>query len=100
MFIPMDIIYYIWLFDPRYVFRNSKWYIINRLNLTNYASLLDKPLIVPRLFDGAIFGYMVHFKNPAYQLIYTKLLIEEEEVHRIIFEKTTPRIYGMVHFIK
>lgn len=96
----MDIIFYIWLFDRRYVFRNSKWYIINRLNLTNHIS---KPPIIPRLFENAIIGYMVHFKNPAYKLIYTKLLIEEEEVHRIIFEKTTADdtcIYGMVHFIK
>lgn len=99
----MDIIYYIWLFDRRYVFRHSKWYIINQLNLTNYVSLLDKPLIVPRLFENAIFGYMVHFQNPAYKLIYTKLLKEEEEVHRIIFEKTSVDdicIYGTVYFIK
>lgn len=87
MFIPMDIIYYIWLFDSRYVLRNSKWHIINRLNLTNYVSLLDRPLIVPRLFGNAIFGYAVHFVNPAYKLNYTKLLLEDEEIHRISFEK-------------
>lgn len=87
MFIPMDIIYYIWSFDSRYVFRNSKWYIINKLNLTNYVSLLDRPLIVPRLFDNSIFGYIVHFSNPAHKLIYTKLLVEDEEIHRIVFTK-------------
>ena len=86
MFIPIDIIHYIWLFDSRYVFRNSKWVIINPLNLTNYVSLLDKPLIVPRLFNHAIFGYMVQFKNPAHKLFYTKLLAEDEEIHRIAFE--------------
>ena len=87
MFIPIDLIYYIWLFDSRYVFRNSKWCIINPLNLTNYVSLLDRPLIVPRLFNHAIFGYMVHFANPAHKLIYTKLLVEDEEIHRIAFTK-------------
>jgi hypothetical protein len=48
--------------------------------------LLDRPLIVPRLFNHAIFGYMVQFKNPAHKLIYTKLLAEDEEIHRIAFE--------------
>ena len=98
MFIPLDIIYYIWSFDSRYVFRNSKWRIINKLNLTNYVSLLDRPRISPRLFNNAVIGYIVHFENPVYKLIYTKLLVEDEEIHRILFEKRV--ITWNVHFIK
>lgn len=87
MFIPLDLVYYIWLFDSRYILRNSKWRIINKLILTNYVSLLDRPLIVPRLLNNAVFGYMVNFTNPELKLIYTKLLIEDEVVHRIALEK-------------
>ena len=100
MFIPLDLIYYIWLFDSRYILRNSKWYIINQLILTNYVSLINKPPIVPRLFDNSIFGYMVHFTNPEFKLIYTKMLVEDEPKHRVVFvKKTADNISWDIHFI-
>ena len=83
----MDIIYYILLFDRRFIMRQSKLIMINPLVLTNYAILNNKPRIVPNIFDKIVYGYIVHFHNQVFKMKYTKLLVNGELEHRYIFVK-------------
>jgi hypothetical protein len=90
----MDIIYYILLFDRRFIMRQSKLIIINPLVLTNYAILNNKPRIVPNIFDEIVYGYIVHFHNPAFKMKYNKLPVDGEYEHRYIFEKNVENRSG------
>lgn len=83
----MDIIYYILLFDRRFIMRQSKLIMINPLVLTNYAILNNKPRIVPNIFDKIVYGYIVHFHNQVFKMKYNKLLVDGELKHRYIFVK-------------
>jgi len=82
------------LFDRRFIMRQSKLIMINPLVLTNYGNLLNKPLIVPNIFDEIVYGYIVHFHNPVFKMKYIKLLVEGDFEHRIIFEKNVENRTG------
>jgi hypothetical protein len=87
--LPMHIVRYILLFDSRFVMRNPKKLImINKLDLTPYLFLLNKPLIVPKIMENINYGYMVNFHNKMFKLYYTKLMVNDEIImYRIVFEK-------------
>lgn len=101
MQLPLELIYYILLFDRRFVMRESKLITINKLILSNYEELLNKPLIVPNIVNELVYGYIVHFHSPLFKIKYSKFLDMDnnEMVHRLMFEKNMAKSSYMVVYV-
>ena len=81
--LPEELKWYILLFDRRFVMRHGKLMIINRLDLTRYKKVLNRPPIcLEEYCDSQVKESLVYFSNPTYKLFYNL------PCQKIVFEKT------------
>ena len=84
--LPPELRWYILLFDRRFIMRNGKLLTINKLDLTDYETVLQKsPICLEEYCDSNLKEYVVYFSNPTYKLFYNV------QCEKIVFEKTTER---------
>jgi len=84
--LPPELKTYILTFNRRFVLRNGKLITINRLNLTNYENVLQKPPIcLEQYCDSDLKEYVVYFSKPIHKLFYNV------QCEKIVFEKTTEK---------
>jgi len=85
--LPRELILLILLFDRRFVLRNGKLLIINKINLSEYQPLIIKPPICLSEY-GDNYEHKelsIYFNNQLFRFFYN------ETCSKIVFEKTIER---------